>query len=230
MSQTVQDDEIDLFELFATLWAGKWVIAFVTAMALLGGYAYTQLATKVYQLQAKLDAPACAVSGAEYVDWDCEEALFSAAQRRLADQWTAEFPVTLISFSASQPIVTMQTTEPLAFQVYQTTLDQVMYDVEVSLRQEAARVQSILELPNLQSVSQSDIAVQANLRSKLIGNWVQENSGQIGTFSILPNSFKVLIAPKSNLVLALSLVLGGFVGAAIVLLRKVISDRRDVAH
>lgn len=76
MSQTVQDDEIDLFELFATLWAEKWVIAFVTAIALLGGYAYTQLATKVYQLQAKLDAPACAVSGAEYVDWDCEGALF----------------------------------------------------------------------------------------------------------------------------------------------------------
>ena len=34
----VQDDEIDLFELFQTLWDGKWLIsAFVAIAVLLGG-------------------------------------------------------------------------------------------------------------------------------------------------------------------------------------------------
>ena len=48
MSQSIQDDEIDLFELFATLWDGKWLIVISTVIFLLGGFAYSQLATKVY--------------------------------------------------------------------------------------------------------------------------------------------------------------------------------------
>ena len=33
----VQDDEIDLFELFETLWDGKWLISAFVAIALLVG-------------------------------------------------------------------------------------------------------------------------------------------------------------------------------------------------
>ena len=71
MSQSIQDDEIDLFELFATLWDGKWLIVISTVIFLLGGYAYSQFATKVYQLEARLETPACETSGSEYVDWEC---------------------------------------------------------------------------------------------------------------------------------------------------------------
>ena len=40
----VQDDEIDLFELFQTLWDGKWLISAFVVLATLIGFGYSQVA------------------------------------------------------------------------------------------------------------------------------------------------------------------------------------------
>lgn len=55
--QHYQDDEIDLRELFATLWAGKWLIIVVTALFAAGGVAYALYKPNVYQASVLL-APA----------------------------------------------------------------------------------------------------------------------------------------------------------------------------
>lgn len=52
-----QDDEIDLRELFATLWAGKWIIILVTILFAAGGVAYALYKPDIYQANALL-APA----------------------------------------------------------------------------------------------------------------------------------------------------------------------------
>ena len=230
MSQTVQDDEIDLFELFATLWAGKWVIAFVTAIALLGGYAYTQLATKVYQLEAKLTLPNCATSGSTYLEWDCEATIFRLASSKLNAIWDDNFDETIVSLEHSQPIVSLQTTEPMTISMYQETFDQVLSSVANDLAAEAERMQTILGEPNSRALSETEIAKQVDLKSRLLGDWAETNRTDIGQFVILPDSFKAPVAPKKSLILALSLVLGGFIGAATVLLRKIIQDRRELAN
>lgn len=225
MSQSIQDDEIDLFELFATLWAGKWLIVLSTVIFLLGGFAYSQLATKVYQLEARLDTPACDTSGAEYVGWDCGAEIFNASQGILRATWGEEFAGSMVSFSAAQPVVKLQTTDPLPFAAYQEALDQAILSVADNFIEEADRVQAVLARPNLADVSQSDVASQVLLKSEIVASLVRETSGSIGSFVILPSSFTVPVSPKTNLIMALSLVLGGFVGAAGVLLRKVIRDR-----
>lgn len=51
------DDEIDLRELFATLWSGKWLIMLVTLMFALGGVAYALYKPNIYQASVLL-APA----------------------------------------------------------------------------------------------------------------------------------------------------------------------------
>ena len=43
-SRPLPDDEIDLFELFETLWKGKWLIVACIAVASLGGFAFTKTA------------------------------------------------------------------------------------------------------------------------------------------------------------------------------------------
>ncbi|AXS82525.1 Wzz/FepE/Etk N-terminal domain-containing protein [Marinobacter sp. Arc7-DN-1] len=52
-----QDDEIDLRELFATLWAGKWLIIAVTFLFAAGGVAYALYKPNIYQASVLL-APA----------------------------------------------------------------------------------------------------------------------------------------------------------------------------
>ncbi len=43
------DDEIDLFELFQTLWDGKWLISAFVAMAVLFGGLFLSLQDTIYE-------------------------------------------------------------------------------------------------------------------------------------------------------------------------------------
>ena len=45
----VQDDEIDLFELFQALWDGKWLISTFVAIAVLLGGGFLSLKDAVYE-------------------------------------------------------------------------------------------------------------------------------------------------------------------------------------
>ncbi|MEP0003457.1 MULTISPECIES: Wzz/FepE/Etk N-terminal domain-containing protein [Marinobacter] len=56
------DDEIDLRELFATLWAGKWIIILITILFAAAGVAYALCKPDIYQSNALL-APADGESG-----------------------------------------------------------------------------------------------------------------------------------------------------------------------
>ena len=56
------DDEIDLRQLFATLWAGKWLIIAVTFLFAAGGVAYALYKPNIYQASVLL-APASEESG-----------------------------------------------------------------------------------------------------------------------------------------------------------------------
>ena len=55
--QHYPDDEIDLRELFATLWAGKWIILLITAIFAAGGVAYALSKPDIFQSSVLL-APA----------------------------------------------------------------------------------------------------------------------------------------------------------------------------
>ena len=225
MSQSIQDDEIDLFELFATLWAGKWLIALSIAIFLLGGFAYSQLATKVYQLEAKFQAPECPTSGAGYVGWDCAGSIFGSAVHKLSMVWDEDLDENVETFSYAYPKISLQIIEPKSLQFYQEILDGVLDDVSTDLSDEASRVRNVLAQPVLDNIEQTEIATQISLKSQMVGDWLRENGSSIGSFVMVPDSFEAPVSPKKILILALSLVLGGFVGAAVVLVRKVIRDR-----
>lgn len=61
-SRHYPDDEIDLRDLFATLWAGKWIIVLITMLFAAGGVAYALYKPDIYQANALL-APADGESG-----------------------------------------------------------------------------------------------------------------------------------------------------------------------
>lgn len=59
-SRAVMDDELDLFELVASLWARKWLIVGVTLAFILGGLLYVFSVASVYEASAKLTPPTSA--------------------------------------------------------------------------------------------------------------------------------------------------------------------------
>jgi len=55
--QQFEDDTIDLYELWITLWNKKWLVIAVTVIAALGSVAYTLLAPQIYKAEAMLLPP-----------------------------------------------------------------------------------------------------------------------------------------------------------------------------
>ena len=53
-TQNYPDDEIDLRELFATLWRGKWIIIGVTFIFAVAGVSYALYKPNIYQASALL--------------------------------------------------------------------------------------------------------------------------------------------------------------------------------
>jgi len=52
----VYDDEIDLWELWETIWSGRWLIALFAGVCMLGGVTYALLAPEVYRADVVLSA------------------------------------------------------------------------------------------------------------------------------------------------------------------------------
>ena len=50
----INDDEIDLFELFETLWRGKWKIIATTVIATLVGIAFSLFKPNLYEVSTSI--------------------------------------------------------------------------------------------------------------------------------------------------------------------------------
>ena len=55
--QQFEDDTIDLYEMWITLWNKKWLVIAVTAIAALGSVVYALLAPQIYKAEALLLPP-----------------------------------------------------------------------------------------------------------------------------------------------------------------------------
>ncbi|MAD86596.1 MAG: hypothetical protein CL912_26875, partial [Deltaproteobacteria bacterium] len=56
-AQSFEDDTIDLYELWITLWSKKWLVIGVTVVAALGSVVYALLAPQIYKAEALLLPP-----------------------------------------------------------------------------------------------------------------------------------------------------------------------------
>jgi len=56
-SQPIEDDTIDLYELWITLWSKKWLVIAVTIIAALGSVVYALQQTPIYKAEALLLPP-----------------------------------------------------------------------------------------------------------------------------------------------------------------------------
>jgi LPS O-antigen subunit length determinant protein (WzzB/FepE family) len=213
----VQDDEIDLFELFQTLWDGKWLISAFVVLATLIGFGYSQVAQPKYDVSVPYTSSIYSVSAQQICDGNIDCIETEAIKRFLSllgNSWSKRKKSSTLSFSTSAP------------------LEQNQYDVQIQQANKALTNEVYLEAKTELSLIQTELTgallgteiVATNmLNAKRIIQSIDSGQSVIsfGSASVVKSS------PKVPLILALSVVLGGIVGVFFILVRNAITKRKE---
>jgi len=245
MSQTY-DDEIDLFELFQVLWVGKWLISTFLVLAFLLGGGFILSKDKVYEsnLVYSIDTIPPFYDGGK-ASSDFQKKFYSIdvfkGWKKNKDNTSLSFE----DFSKSEVIdgfvLTKDKDEPLAVikdsasilvKSNQLPILNDFYEyaehINVLLKVEyVSRAKDELKIieTRFKDLSSADSSVVQTVLS--IDRYIVSAESGDKVLSVQRPSVPKKVAPKSSLILALSLVLGGFIGAAYVLIMNAIKTRRE---
>jgi len=251
----VQDDEIDLFESFQTLWDGKWLIsAFVGIAVLLGG---TFILSKDAVYESKLIYSVDTIPPfyeADKASTDFQQKFYSVS---VFEEWKQNNSNTSLVFedlSATEVVdgfvLSKKQDEQLA------TLASEKKDGSIALVS-FALVRSN-QLPILDDFFKYAIHISGLLKDEYVVRAKEElkiiearfkdlstaDSGIVNTvlsidryivtaekganvFAIKRPTMPKKVSPKSSLILAMSVVLGGMVGVVFILVRYAIMKRKE---
>ena len=245
MSQTY-DDEIDLFELFQVLWDGKWLISAFVALAFLLGGGFILSKGKVYESKlvysidtippfydgdkASSDFQKKFYSIDVFKEWkknkDNTSLLFEDFSKTdVIDGFvlTKDEGEQLAVIKDSASILVKSNQLPILNDFYNYAeyinlllKDEYVTRAKVELQLIETRFKDLLSAES--SIIQTVLSIDRYIASAEKGENV---------LSIERPSVPKKVAPKSSLILALSLVLGGFMGAAYVLIMNAIKTRRE---
>ena len=245
MSQTY-DDEIDLFELFQVLWNGKWLISAFVALAFLVGGGFILSKDKVYESKVvySIDTIPPFYSG-DKASTDFQKKFYSID---VFKEWKKNKDNTSLlfdDFSKTEVIdgfvLTKDEDEPLAVikdsasilvKSNQLPILNEFYNyaeyINLLLRNEyVSRANDELKIieTRFKDLSSAESSIIQTVLS--IDRYIASAEKGDNVLSIERPSTPKKVAPKSSLILALSLVLGGFIGAAYVLIMNAIKTRRE---
>lgn len=232
------DDEIDLIELFFTLWAGKWIILGCTVISLTVAGAYLAMVEPEYESRILIEQnniPAflrkMEVNSTSAAGTDDFIELFNSD--KLLENWTSsnKSRLDLRQKNYSNFNVPKNTPVELVLNSNETEILDAHFEYAIFVNRfltEEYRKRSGLEAAFLNEQAReignySDPIVNLLIDTNRFLNNI-ENGGLVLSIKEPTNPIKV--APKTELILALALVLGGFIGCAIVILLSVIKKHR----
>ena len=218
----VQDDEIDLFELFQTLWDGKWLISAFVVLATLIGFGYSQVAQPKYDVSVPYRVNVYSVLSQQI----CESYTQNQKDDCLADGTLGYFVESLgsgWSLNSKGNTITFSTPTPSAVNAYEDILSNALTSTNEALRSEA-----ISELASIESVLNDNVLATERVATNMLNAKRVIQSIDNGQSAITFGSVSVVkSSPKVSLILALSVVLGGMVGVFFILVRNAITKRKE---
>ncbi len=245
----INDDEIDLFELFQTLWEGKWLISAVTAIAILAGGGFLVFQEPAYgsKLVYSVDTIPPFYEG-QKASSDFQKKFYSAS---VFENWknsggnkslifddistTISIDGIILTKDEQQLLATLapEKTGSSAILVKTNQLD-VLNDlfsyanhINNLLKQEYV-MRSEEELTIIETrfndLTSADNSIAEILLS--IDRFIVSANAGANVFDIQRPTMPKKVSPKSSLILALSVVLGGMVGVLFVLVRNAIHKRK----
>lgn len=244
MSQT--HDEIDLFELFQVLWGGKWIISTFVVLAFLLGGGFILVKDKVYESKVvySIDTIPPFYGGGKassdfqkkfylidvFKEWkknnDNTSLVFDDfSKTEVIDGFvlSKDEGDTLAVLKDSASILVKSNQLPILndFFNYAEYINLLLKDEYVSRANDELK---IIET-RFKDLSSAESSIIQTVLS--IDRYIASAENGDNVLSIERPTAPKKVAPKSSLILALSLVLGGFIGAAYVLIMNAIKTRRE---
>ena len=245
----VQDIEINLFELFQTLWDGKWlIIAFVVIAVLLGG-GFLLSKDPVYKskLIYSLDTIPPFYE-ANKVSTDFQKKFYSV---RVFEEWkqnNSNISIVFEDFSRTEVvdgfILTKSKDERLATLIIEKKGDTFVlvnsnqlpilddffkYAIHINrlLKDEyVVRAKEELEIieSRFKNLGSADINIVDTVLS--IDRYIVSADKEASVLAIQRPTMPIKVSPKIKLILSLSVVLGGIVGVFFILVRNAITKKQ----
>ena len=245
----VQDDEIDLFELFQTLWDGKWLISAFVAIAMLlgGGFLYSVDAEYESKLNYSVDTIPPFYK-ADKASTDFQNKFYSV---RVFEEWkknNSDTSLVFEDFSATEEVdgfvLSKNEDELLATLTSEKKGDSLIvksnqlpilddffeYASHINgLLKEGYVVRAKAELKiidaRFKDLSTADSNIVETVLS--IDRYIVSAEKGAKVLAVQRPTMPKKVSPKVPLILALSVVLGGMVGVFFILIRNAITKRKE---
>ena len=246
----VQDDEIDLFELFQTLWDGKWLITAFVAIAVLLGGSFLLLKEAVYESKLFYSANTLPpFYGKNKVSKDFQNKFYSVS---VFDEWKQNNTNTTLvfeDFSATEVVegfvLSKNEDEQLAtlasekkggsFVLVKSNQLPILDDffeyathINVLLKDEyvvRAKEELTITEARFKDLGTADSNIVETILS--IDRYIFSVERGARVLAFQRPTMPKKISPNSSLILAMSLVFGGMVGVFFILIRNAITKRKE---
>lgn len=201
------DDEIDLFELIQTIWEGKIWIILATAVATCLGGLYIIATPTIYEVTVKPTIHADA-------DADADAKIVKQFTQHSNLQWD-------ITANKKSHSLTLETGAPESAETYMAALEKSAQIATAQLIQSKKD-----ELAQISDLSPALLGTEVVAKTVLSNQRFLNSFETMGHKAIEFSEPTIQVkAPKTNLIIALSFVLGGMVGVLGILIRSAYRNR-----
>jgi len=207
------DDEVDLFELFETLWRGKWLISALVAISVLSGFVYLQLAQPKFEVSVSFAVKLYSVSAQQ----TCGGKVFCIElMEDLESNW---------NLTDKNSKLALSTEVPLSVKTYDDVFDKLSQTITNQIYNEALDEVTLIKTELNDALMSTERAATNILNARRIIKAIDSGQKAISFGSVAIKK----TSPKVPLVLALSILLGGMIGVVFVLVNNSIRKRKESA-
>jgi LPS O-antigen subunit length determinant protein (WzzB/FepE family) len=244
------DNEIDLFEVFETIWAGKWLVSAFVAISFLLGSSFYIIKTPIY-ISNIVHSVGLSFPYYERTSLVSKfrETFYS---KRIFNLWKSENKTSKIvyeDFSFEKIVNGFQfANKPQDLSAYFLTDKKKVLSKLVIKTKELSVINDyfkyikfvnkqlttllVLEAKNELNLIKRSVGDRQSLSLKespeiMLNRFINFSSGGSKLFIVRPPTFPEKISPKIIPILALSIVLGGIIGVLFVLLKNTIRKRKE---
>ena len=249
--RTPYDDEIDLFELFETIWRGKWLISALVAISVLLGGGFLFITTPIYESKlvfsiettppfyekekVKSDFKAMFYSKSVFDVWKSE----NGKSELVYDDFDITEVINGFTFVKEEGdllanIVEAKSLSALVVKTNKPSLLNEFFKYENFINNKLTsdyvlRAKDELKIieTRFQDLQSSDISIVNNVLN--IDRYIVSVERGSKLMTLKPPTFPKKISPKIKLTLAMSIVLGGMIGIVFVLVNNSIRKRKESA-
>lgn len=210
--QLHEPDEIDLFEIAIAAWLGKWIILTSIALSAAAGIAYSSFSTKLFSVKSDILV--------HYSVAD-EPLVINRLQALVGNEWNVSNSNKYFWSISSKN----ETAEPWSIAEYKDFFAEIENDISEAVKEQAES--SLLVVESVQDAfPESETVMRKRIAAIELLYTLDELDAKVLTFSQPEIN---LVSPRTNMIFALSILLGTMIGCMIVLVQNSIRSRGDNA-